>query len=155
MRRPCLAGRALCEAHELAPDPDPAVGRVGGQHPELAGVRIDPPDAHGADDLVAETGHRQLARPGERDDPVDRRPGRALGPEAALGLGVDLVRQRGDPRHQLRVVAGGGRERPDLDLGAQTFATVIVNVASNRSPAGTTGRSTPEASAFVGAVIGS
>ena len=59
-----LAGRALGEAHELAPDPDPAVGRVGGQHPELAGVRVDPPDAHGADDLVAQTGHRQLARPG-------------------------------------------------------------------------------------------
>jgi hypothetical protein len=76
---------------------------------------VEPLDADAADDPAAQAGHGDLSRPGQLDDLVECRPGRAGGPQPVLGHRVDLVGQHGDPCHQLRVVALGRREQLDLE----------------------------------------
>ena len=120
------SARHFCSAKrtELPPDADAAVSGIGHEHAELARSLVEALHADAARDLAAEPGHGDLAGPDELGDFLGRCAGRAVDPQPLLGPAVDLVRQIGEPPHELGVVACGSRKQLDLDRGRR-FGHVI------------------------------
>src|SRR5438270_5384087 len=105
----------LGEVDEQPADPGAAVLGGGGEHPQLAGAGVEPPDPDAAGHNPAGGGDRHLAGADQAGHPVLVDPGGAVAPQPHLAERVGAVDEPGEPGDERSVLRGGRGQQADLD----------------------------------------